>query len=236
MTWVISIVGAFISAMLAAIFVMWVENLRKPKLSIKIIPPINVPYVKSNSPAKSAKFLGLSVVNEKLPRFAGWLSRSVAIHCQGFLTFYHLDGQSVFGRSMQARWSDSPEPVPITGYISTLEGNWVQSKIEILDPMRLDPGIYRDIHPGESQGLDVVVRFDSDTDCYGWCNDNYFSKPPWRNPDWKLNPTRYLAKVDVVYAGEHCVDCFRLINDVPVNAFRLEKANAEDYKKIFQKT
>ncbi len=218
------VIGALISAGLSAGFVIWMENLRKPRLGLRIAVPVDVTY--TSHPANKARYLGLMIENKQLPRWAKWLSRNAAIHCSGSITFNHLDGQNVFGRSMQARWWGSREPLPILAVAKGLP------LIQILDPVRLSPEMHRDIYSGGSEQLDVAVRFDNDVECYGWCDNNYLSNPQWRNPDWKLDKGRYLVKVEVISAGERCVGLFRLINDGPVSSFRLEKALAEDYTRL----
>ena len=44
------------------------------------------------------------------------------------------------------------------------------------------------------------------------------------NPMWKLPAGRYLIRVDVFSGDQCCIGLFRLINDVPTDAFRLEAA------------
>lgn len=219
------IVGALISAFIAIAFVMWMENLRKPKLAMIIDTPVDAKYP-ANRPAKIARYLSLVVENKELPWFAKWLSRNAAVHCQGVITFHHLDGQNIFGRSMRARWPASPEPVPIQAFAPG------PVAIQILDPVRLSPEIYMDIHSGESERLNVAARFDKDVECYGWCNDNYFSNPVWRNPDWRMGAGRYIVKVDIISSAVKSSGLFRLINDVPMSDFRLENALPEDYRKV----
>ena len=58
--------------------------------------------------------------------------------------------------------------------------------------------------------------------------ENLWKEPLWRNPDWKLSSGRYLVRVVIVPAGEKCAGLFRLINDVDMKDFRLEKALASD--------
>jgi hypothetical protein len=215
------VVGALISAGLSAGFVIWMENLRKPELALRIeVPPVDVPYP-SNRPAQTARYLRLIIENKELPRFARWLSRNAAIRCHGLITFHHLDGQNVFGRSIQARWAGSPEPVPLLASVG-------QQQIRIIDPARLSPERYTDIHAGAPAVMDIAARFDSDVDCYGWSNESYFSTPPWRNPSWRLGADRYLVKVDIIYSGSQCSRLYRLVNDVPVRDFRLEEALPND--------
>lgn len=208
--------------------VVFVEHLRKPRLGLEIGNPEYATW--TGRPANKAKWLRLKAENRQLPRLARWLSRNTALHCSGLITFYHLDGQNVFGRSMQARWWGVREPLPIPAV-----AEWLPP-IQIIDPVRLAPEMHRDIYSGESEQLDVAVRFDDDVECYGWCDDNYRSNPLWRTPDWELGSGIYLVKVTVRYSSTKCSDVFRLINDVPVNDFRFENAQPDDYKRIFKKS
>lgn len=85
-----------------------------------------------------------------------------------------------------------------------------------------------DIAPGEASELDVAVRFDNESECYGWNMDSYKSNPPWRNQAWRLPAGRYLIRAQVFSGDQSCTELFRLINDVPADAFRLEPAAATD--------
>jgi hypothetical protein len=147
------------------------------------------------------------------------MSRSAAMHCKGTITFHHLDGQNVFGRAMEIRWSNTLEPV-------SMYFNLGNKTI----PIGNSTTVIRDIHvyPGEAELLDVAARFDNDSECYGWSNASYFSNPLWRNPDWKLPQGRYLVKLSISSAGEKCTGVFRLINDVPRQDFRLEPKLKKD--------
>jgi hypothetical protein len=100
------------------------------------------------------------------------------------------------------------------------------------DPSRITPISRIDIHAGEDVPLDVAVRCDQDQECYGWNNWSYWSNPPWRNPQWKLEKGRYLVEVMVTSSGQTCRGLYRLINDVPRSDFRLEEARAEDHAKV----
>lgn len=202
-----------LGAVVAILITIFVENLRKPKLQVILALPADIEY--HNHPAHNARFLGVKVVNKPLPLLARWMSRNTALQCHADISFHHLDGQNVFGRTMQGRWSGSPEPAPIRVRIG------LQVAV-ISDPSRLTDRI--DIPPGEAQRLDVAARFDTENECYGWNNDSYFSDPVWRNPGWRLNAGRYLVRVTIISAGEKCVDQFRLINDVPRNGFRIESS------------
>ena len=208
-----------LGAVVSIVITIGVESLRKPRLSLEISEPTDITY--DNRPAKSARFLGLELINKPLPKIFRWLQRNAAVQCHGTIEFYHLDGQNVFGRAMPIRWSGSPEPVPMLLAVG-------DQKIVVADPARftLTPRI--DVHPGEKERLDVAAKFDDESECYGWSNESYFSNPVWRNPNWRLPAGRYLVKVTVISSGERISGLFRLINDVSQKDFRLEPSLPTD--------
>jgi hypothetical protein len=203
------ILGALISILIT----IGIENLRKPKLSVVIRQPVDRRF--QNAPAREVRFLQVDVINQPLHPVVKWMSREAAMQVHTAVSFYHLDGQNVFGREMIARWSGAPEPVLPTVILDDKRG-------VIFDPMRLIVSSNMDIYPGHSQAFDIAAKLDEDGECYGWNNEVYFSNPLWRNPDWKLSHGRYLVKVTISTAGEKVTHVYRLINDVPRNSFRLE--------------
>ena len=66
---------------------------------------------------------------------------------------------------MRARWARTAEPV-----LPMMQSGQV---VYILDPHKVIADLRIDIYPGESETLDVVVRFDGDPECYGWNNETY---------------------------------------------------------------
>lgn len=208
-----------LGAIVAILITILIEKLRKPNLRIKMGEPVDQEY--KDRPARFARFLVVEVLNKPLPRWARWMTREAATQCHGTITFYHLDGQNVFGRIMPTRWSSSPEPLPTR--IS------VDDKVFLIaESSRFAISTRTDIYPGEPETSGVVARFDDDEECYGWSNENYFSDPIWRNPDWRLPNNRYLVKVVIITAGEKVSKVFRLINDVPRTDFRLEPKMSRD--------
>ena len=215
----LTVVEVILGAIVAIVTTIWVENLRKPKLELRIAEPTDLQY--QGAPARQSRFLHLELVNKPLPRWARWMSRTAAVQCHGTITFHHLDGQNVFGRAMPIRWVSSPEPIPMR---MVVDGK----RILIEDPARFTLTPRMDVYPGEAERLDVAARFDNEDECYGWSNESYFSNPVWRNPDWRLPSDRYLVKVTIISAGEKCTGVFRLINNVPQQDFRVEPALSTD--------
>lgn len=205
---------------------LFVESMRRPQLDIEIEdPPQDVTY--SNRPAQTSRYLRVLVNNKRLPAWAAWLMREAAIRCQAELTFHEcVSGRRLFLRAMPGRWASSIEPV-------SLIGNIAGQPFQIYDPGRWTVVTTIDIPPGEkAEPLDVAVRFDSDTDCFGWNNESYFSNPPWRNPDRALPRGQYLVKVTIRAAGQRCEGFFVLNNAATRSDFRLERASREERRKV----
>ena len=122
---------------------------------------------------------------------------------------------------MPVRFAISPQPLPMEVVIGNMRG-------VVLDPSRLTSDSRIDVYPGETTPLDVAVKFDGEADAYGWSNLSYVSDPPWRHPDWKLPPGRFLLAVTVFSSGQKCEGLFRLLNEGGPKDFRLESALAND--------
>jgi hypothetical protein len=215
----LTLVAVVLGAIVAIGITILLEVLRKPKLELRIAPPVDAQY--QGRPATRARFLYLELINKPLPVLARWMTRNGALQCHGTVAFHHLDGQSVFGRVMPIRWSGLPEPVPLHFVVD-------DKHVLLLDPLKLTLTQRVDVYPGEAERLDVAARFDNEPECYGWSNESYFSDPIWRNPNWRLPSDRYLVKVTIISAGEKCRGIFRLINDVVQQDFRVEPALSSD--------
>jgi hypothetical protein len=217
--------SAFLGALLSLCVSIIIESQRKPKLSIKIEePPTDVDY--SNRPANKARFLRVRLSNRAMPRFLRWLGRNAAIHCHGEIQFYHQNnGAPVFSKPMPIRWASSDEPLSLQ-VSSDGQPNW------LFDPSKFNAAFYQDCHAGSQEPIDVAARFDNDTDCYGWTNDNYLQNKGWRNPDWRLPNDRFLVTITVHSSGEKVVGVFELENSVGIQDFRLMNSTKEDRQRI----
>jgi hypothetical protein len=243
--WLELILSPAIGAIVGILITMLVEYLRRPRLTLSIEPnPRDFFPQQPARPANVVRPVRVTVTNKPGP---WWMTRDPALRCQATITFRHLnDGQDIFGRSMEGRWTTSPEPTPIeiTGEVDQGTGTPVAGldaasatgkhpiKLYMRDPSRVTPISRIDIHAGESVPLDVAVRCDADQECYGWNNWSYCSTPPCRNPAWRLGEGRYLVEVMVTSSGQTCRGLYRLINDVARSDFRLEEARAEDHAKV----
>ena len=223
----LTIFGAVLGSIIAAIVTIYVELLRKPRMELQLVPPVDLALV--NQPAQQMRALRIRVINRPLSGWVRWMYRSPALQCHGTITFHHLDGQNVFGRSMIIRWAGTPEPNPLIIQIGNTQGL-------VFDPVRITHMQKMDVYPGESAEIDVAARFDNEPECYGWSNESYFSSPPWRTTAWCLMPGRYIVRVSVLSSGETISSLFRLVNDVAQHDFRLEDALPSDSVRLCEKT
>lgn len=215
-------IGALLSALLAAGFVMLVEFWRKPRLSLRIRENRTTIY-KDNviRPATTLRTCKLYLENHNLPKRLRWMSRNAAVHCRGYITFHKGNGDYAIKNPMPIKWSEIPR----------LEASRTGKPIE----RTLYEVSYMDVHPGEKSSLDVVARFDSDSECYGWNNESYYSEPPWRNPYWRIEgPEDYFIKVKIISAGIRCEDVFKLHIGKNPDDFKLEKVEKIDKERILK--
>jgi hypothetical protein len=218
-------IGIIIGGLITILTAMWVEYIRRPSLRLAIEDP---PIDRDGVGLGRCRNLRIRLINESLPWGLRWIQRAAALQCRGEITFHHLDdGQDFLGRGMPVRWARSPEP--IAPQIYDLQQH--QPQFYIVDFSRANVESRIDVYPGEEEILDVAVRFDGETDCYGWNNEAYGNN--WRTPRWRLPRGRYLVKVVVTSSGQKCVDVFRLVNDTPqLTDFRLTVASKDDRAKI----
>lgn len=201
------------------LIVLGLERFRKPRLRFVIGDPGEI---LPNDPVgrTRAKWTHVFVTNEPMPKWLSWIwDRDPALACRGWITFHALDGQDLFGRKMDIRWANNPEPLfqdPKTGKATGID--W--------DKMRT--GHLWDIPPGTvAEGahgiLDVVFRPIGESECYGWNNKSYLFD--WRNPEWKLEAGRYLAKIVLRTGGQTFSHTVQIMNQGRYEDFRLEPSS-----------
>ena len=223
------ILGAIIGAVFSIGTAIWIEWLRRPQLSLSIETPPFDKVFDPHLPAREARYLRTVLLNTPLRDWIKWMNRGPALQCQAMITFHHLDGQNVFGRTMYGRWSSSPEPIPMP-----IIGPHGQQQGSLIDFTRFTLASRVDVYPGERETLDVAIRLDDGVEAYGWNNEAYFCDPPWRNSAWELPRGRYLVRVEVRSSGQKCEIYVRLISDRGRSDARLEPATAVDIDLVRQ--
>jgi hypothetical protein len=211
------IASAIIGAVLGWIVTVLIS---RPKMTLSKADPVDMRMVGADF-NEVARSLRVNVSNEH----RWWTLLAPAVACRAQISFYTPPtGHDTFGRrSMVGRWANTPQPQPIV--VPAGGGQFLQ----VVDVDKYTRESRLDIYPGEpGEPLDIAVRFDGDTDCYGWTNDSHFA-PRIRNPDWRLVTGVYLVKVTVTGSGTPHVGCFRIHNDGPTrDTFRLEEATADE--------
>jgi hypothetical protein len=224
---IVTIIAVVIGGLLNMVVAVWAEHRRQANLRPNIREPDDADLLLNGASVGQFRSLKIQVMN--VP--SGWLGkwmRSPALQARALVSFHRVaDGREIFGRRMEGRWANSLQPTP-TPVVDT-NGN---VSLFIHDPERLSAGSRVDIYPGESALLDVAVRFQGDTDCYGWNNETYFAQPYGKNPSWRLASGVFLVKVTITSTGRKCEGVFRLINDVPYDAFRLEPASDGEIARV----
>jgi hypothetical protein len=114
---------------------------------------------------------------------------------------------------MRGRWSNTSEPVTIM--FREKDPVAIRDTTVITDSMDIPPRLY--------ELLDIVARNVGSDECIGWHND-YIAK---QNPDpddiFKFGKSRFCAQVIVHTGGRDYRRTFRIVNDVPIEHFRLEE-------------
>jgi hypothetical protein len=209
---------SFISAVFLGIFgslivAMFVEWMRKPRLSIRILPPEEASQFRDGA-IETFLSLKVRVSNGSLPFGFSWMQRQSARDCRATLHFLREDKTSFIARPMPGRWAGSVQPVPLEGVIRPS-----MEKIEIHDIARLTADSRVHIPAGEMEGLDVAVRFPTATDAFGWTNESY--RYGGRHPGFTLPAGRYLVDILVQSEGVKKRERFRIENDHTIDEFRL---------------
>jgi hypothetical protein len=199
----------------------WIVSviIARPKVEASIEPPMQAVH------SVSGPYTAVRLLISNKARW--WTLRAPAVRCRGSVTFYNDRAYDVFGKPMKGRWSNSPQPAPET--FAMADGRrFVQLPID-----RYDREARKDIYPGkdENEPLDIAVRWPSDTECYGWCNEAYLVQNG-KNESWRLDQGVYVIMVIINISGRDDKFYFRLHNDGPATAFRLEKATRRERKLI----
>lgn len=209
MEFLLNLVLSAVASLVAVAIWLYLDRFRLPDLEIELEP---------GGPRKHdvRRFLHVRVSNKPSMRFLGFLfPRSPALMCRAHLTFYTDEFQLIFqeGHVMRGRWVSTPEPLAFV----PLQGGIVEVPA---------PGLardYVDIPPGDFEALDVVMRRQEETECRGWNNGVYLTFPnPRPEHAFPLPTGRFNVQVVVRSGGREWSRVFRIMNDQPIEHFRLE--------------
>lgn len=173
----INFLNSLLASILASIIVLVVNRQRLPKLSIETNNSANV--IRSYKEQEKWKFVGVGIVNSKMPLWLRLLMRrEAAENCRAMVTIFNEANESLF--SMSGRWVNTPE----LSYLSPSE-----RAVRVLYP---DPVT---ITAGSKQILDIIAMKDGEIEAYGWNNEAYGNNG--KTPKYKLLKGTYKVKIDV---------------------------------------
>ncbi len=214
----ISILTAVLFGVFSSLIVaMLVEWMRKPRLSISILPPEKVHVLLYGDDKIMGTLIALKVrvSNDSLPFAFRWMQRQSARDCRATLRFLREDKTPFINRPMPGRWATSVQPVPPLGVIRSSG-----ETIEFHDIARLNADSRVHIPAGEAEVLDVAVRYPEETSAFGWTNESYRHGGN-RHPGFTLPPGRYLVDILIQSEGVKKQEPLRLENDHTIDEFRL---------------
>ena len=79
--------------------------------------------------------------------------------------------------------------------------------------------------------VDIAVKYDSDAECFGWCYDNYWSTPQYKNEKWKIAKGEYIVRIELRYGGKRTTGEFMLDNRGDRKNFQFRDLTAEENDK-----
>lgn len=224
---VVNFLISLFASVVGILFVLWLDRQKRPKLSMTV--EVGKPGgLEEDNPYKRppSTWLHVHVQNQSLDGLASlFYDREPAFGCRAWITFYRYhDHSCVFEHEMDARWSDTAVPEIPAFY----------KNIKVL-PKGLQEAI--DIQPGDpvenSPRLDIAMRIKGDDECYGWNNAGYLYDD-YRNPNWRLEKGRYIARVRIKTGGREFRDLFMVCNDGDYNSFKLEPVGKKEKENLMK--
>lgn len=212
-----SFIGSLFAAFVSAFVVVFVEIELRPR--IKIIEESPTHVLKDGR-----RLLRVIVENSKL----WWplnilMDRRPAYQVRAWITFLTDSNDLVFtkNREMIGRWASAPEPIRPISLTEASNGN---PQVAFFRDLSITRDAI-DIGSGSKEFLDIVMRSPDKEGCYGW--HNRIIQNPNINPEdsFDLSKGRYRALVRVETSGRVFRALFRIVCDVGIEDFRLERIN-----------
>ena len=192
-----------LSILLAILFPVYIERIQRPSLRIYAATFEKTPH--GGNPFWAVKILVDHPVlnNGWQALFANsWLERRTAISCRARLKVFSGRKSLNLIQDMPARWSGAIQPSQPEAIVVT--NGYIQSTIHrFVDTV--------DIAPGEDNGIDIVIQYEREEECYGWNNETYLLVNP-RMSRLKLVPGEYIIEISIFYGDKTLKETFTLVN------------------------
>lgn len=210
-----SFIGSLFAAIFSAFVVLFIEMALRPKLKLNI---------EDNAPIneKGFKFLRIVIENKSLCwPLINIMDRRPAYQVTAIIQFLTETNTPIFSEKklMQGRWGNTPEPVrPISVNNNTINRPSVTFMYDLSSTKES-----LDISSGSKEPLDIVMRKPDEDGCRGW-NNRVIGNPNVQKKDqYELKSGRYHAFVKVETSGKVYYGLYRIVCDVSIEDFRLEK-------------
>lgn len=199
------IIGAILGAIFSILTTIFIELIRKPRLEISITE--NSDH-ENNYPLR--RHLILEVKNKNPIWLLKWVNREPAMHCKGTAMFLDINNKPLIENPISIRWCSLPEPS------FGLGTNIIQT-----------PSIYDfipkiDIYPGESEKLVFTIKFDSESEFYGFNNFSYFSSS-FKNPNYRIIANICYVDIEIKSSCKTINKRFIIKNEKGIVGFIIEE-------------
>ncbi|MEN9328403.1 MAG: hypothetical protein RI947_1211 [Candidatus Parcubacteria bacterium] len=169
-------VEAFVATIVGAVAnIIWVimgvflalslDSVRKPQFELSVDESMHTDVRYQNG--QRWKFYRIKVVNKSIPHWLRWIfpftTRETAEQVQGVVVFKQL------GRTMKGRWA----------YASELQ---YPNKTDYIHMSNFPEPVT--IAAGQAEPLDLLVKYEHDSEAYGWNNESYLHD--WKVPQYRL--------------------------------------------------
>jgi len=220
----LNFVLSIVASLLVAIIFYIIEILKKSKITLltqtdSIIDDDGAPPAAVNGSRIKEKLVRVKVKNKE--SFLG-ITRYPARGVHARISFLTETNQKECEREMHGRWASLEKPfiylpsdtIPQFGQAVTRVG---------ISPELFRNSEYIDIHAGDEEALEIVVKIENEEISYGWCNESFLENH--RHKQFRLNKGIHKVVVKVQWDAGVEKSEFILHDGGSLDTFFLDKHN-----------
>lgn len=133
--------------------------------------------------------------------------------CRAKIFFYsYPDLTPLFDTPMTGRWSNSPQPQVVSYEVDGKKASMLIGEQNTMN-----------IGTGSSELLDIAIKINGDSNCYGWNNQSYLFG--WKNPNWSIGEGQWIVEAVVETSGKPYSQKFILSNSNDFSKFTIDIIN-----------
>ena len=212
MDWIWAFVLGWIASFSASAIYSWGKL---PSIEIRTEPDSQM-NIGQRTGYPRHRFLHLILENKEAPYPWRWFTqRDTAWACEVSLDFYfgHQPSEKAISNTVIARWASSPEllqPVVLPTNVS-ISGQPASHVSAIPDLTKLPYGRRMDLHSGKPEAVTLIVKLESQRQCYVFSNESYWLG--WENESWRLKEGKYKIIAEIRSGRYKKSKTFYLINE-----------------------